>query len=138
MHSCLHGPPTFTVAVFLVKSLTQAAGRVGAQLLFPLSYLTHNGGNLPLYKTPALNSSKNRESTVMAGQHSILAKIQRLLPGRKAGDQDDPPLRLPKETFPSGIKLLYCPKDSAIEYVLSPDWKTLANMPLPASSSSTA
>ncbi|RYP02565.1 hypothetical protein DL765_010728 [Monosporascus sp. GIB2] len=58
----------------------------------------------------------------MAGQHRILqhvAKVKRLLPLRKvaAGDQDDPPSRLPREVFPSGIKPLCSPEDSAIDII---------------------
>ncbi|RYO85586.1 hypothetical protein DL764_009146 [Monosporascus ibericus] len=45
--------------------------------------------------------------------------MKRLLPLRKAaaGDQDDPPNRLPREIFPSGIKPLCSPEDSAIDIV---------------------
>ncbi|RYP49165.1 hypothetical protein DL769_011116 [Monosporascus sp. CRB-8-3] len=45
--------------------------------------------------------------------------MKRLLPLRKvaAGDKDDPPNRLPREIFPSGIKPLCSPEDSAIDII---------------------
>lgn len=41
------------------------------------------------------------------------------LPWRRAvaDDAHDTPGRLPRKTFPSGVKLLYSPDNSAIEYV---------------------
>ncbi|KAK4206341.1 hypothetical protein QBC37DRAFT_133662, partial [Rhypophila decipiens] len=48
-----------------------------------------------------------------------MEKMKRLLPLRKAaaGDQDEPPNRLSREIFPSGIRPLCSPDDSAIDIV---------------------
>lgn len=50
-----------------------------------------------------------------------MARMKRLLPRRKAaaGDHDDPPNRLSREIFPSGIKPLRSPEDGEIEYAPS-------------------
>lgn len=54
----------------------------------------------------------------LAGMHKLLYWWQKAA----AGDQDNPPTgpiatSSSKKTFPSGIKLLYNPEDSVIEYV---------------------
>ncbi|KAM7208426.1 sesB-related regulatory, partial [Rhypophila decipiens] len=48
-----------------------------------------------------------------------VARMKRLLPLRKAapGDQDEPPNRLSREIFPSGIRPLYSPDNGAIDIV---------------------
>jgi hypothetical protein len=46
-----------------------------------------------------------------------------------AEDQDEPPNRLTRENFPTGIKRFCSPEDSTVEYAaFYLDWRTLANV----------